>query len=94
MRFWELSRSGSQFAWTTAAMARGSTPLCDAIDGPEIGRWMTSFGRRVGHWLTDITPLAPLLSGQHSNFTIYTAYYLLPIYTLTTYSKSTQHTYP
>nr|CAB3262253.1 uncharacterized protein LOC100179023 [Phallusia mammillata] len=28
----------------------------------EIGRWITSFRRKVGHWLTDISPLLPVLS--------------------------------
>jgi hypothetical protein len=56
-----------------AEHAAGSAPVCDALSGPEIGRWMTSFGRRVGHWLTDITPVAPLLSGQRCNLTIFTA---------------------
>jgi len=27
----------------------------------ELGRWITPFGRRVGRWLTDATPLLPLL---------------------------------
>ena len=30
-------------------------------------------GRRVGHWLTDVTPLAPLVAGQKVNFTVYSA---------------------
>jgi len=50
---------------------------CDAQAGPEVGRWMTSFSRRVGHWLLDVTPLAPLLSSADEptrfNFTIYSA---------------------
>lgn len=31
--------------------------------GYELGRWITSFHRRVGRWLTDATPLLPLLYG-------------------------------
>ena len=29
--------------------------------GTEIGRWITPFRRRIGRWLTDVTPLLPLL---------------------------------
>jgi hypothetical protein len=32
--------------------------------GRELGRWITPFRRRVGRWLTDITPLWPLLSSR------------------------------
>jgi len=57
---------------------------CDAADGPELGRWITSFGRRIGRWLTDVSPLLPLLlavPGTYNqdrsnisrvNFTMYT----------------------
>ncbi len=34
----------------------------------ELGRWITPFRRGVGHWLTDVTPLLPLLSSQQCNF--------------------------
>jgi len=30
----------------------------------EIGRWITSFRRRIGHWLTDVSPLLPVLTSQ------------------------------
>ena len=57
---------------STAADAR-----CNAQAGAEIGRWVTSFGRRDGRWLAEITPLAPLLSSangaQSLNLTIYSA---------------------
>ena len=50
---------------------------CDAQAGPEIGRWVTSFGRRIGRWLLDITPIAPLLASsgrsRSVNLTIYSA---------------------
>ena len=50
---------------------------CDAQSGPEIGRWMTSFSRRVGRWLLDVTPLAPLIGSVKQstqiNVTIYSA---------------------
>eukprot|EP00887_Chlorella_sp_A99_P003150 scaffold9.g3150.t1 len=39
--------------------------------GRELGRWITPFRRRVGRWLTDVTPLAPLLlPGRTCNFTM------------------------
>lgn len=28
----------------------------------EIGRWITPFARRVGRWVTDVTPLLPLIN--------------------------------
>jgi hypothetical protein len=50
---------------------------CNAQDGPEIARWVTSFSRRIGRWVVDITPIAPLLASkghaQMANFTIYSA---------------------
>ena len=50
-----------------------SSLVCDAQnDGYEVGRWITSFGRRVGRWTHDISPLAPLLRGR-CNFTMYSA---------------------
>eukprot|EP01119_Soliformovum_irregulare_P018565 TRINITY_DN5727_c0_g1_i1.p1 TRINITY_DN5727_c0_g1~~TRINITY_DN5727_c0_g1_i1.p1 ORF type:complete len:672 (+),score=139.25 TRINITY_DN5727_c0_g1_i1:1533-3548(+) len=33
--------------------------------GSELGRWITPFRRRVGHWVTDISGLAPLLFSQN-----------------------------
>lgn len=37
----------------------------------EIGRWITPYRRRVGHWLTPVTPwLAVLGSAQACNFTL------------------------
>ena len=35
----------------------------------EIGRWITSFRRGIGHWLTDISPLMPLFSSDKSQCT-------------------------
>lgn len=32
--------------------------------GQELGRWVTPFRRRVGRWLTDVTPLRGLLGGE------------------------------
>jgi len=37
----------------------------------ELGRWITPFHRRVGYWLTPITPLIPLLlNSNECNFSI------------------------
>ena len=40
----------------------GGFPMC----GAELGRWITPFRRGVGRWLTDVTPLMPLLTGGAS----------------------------
>jgi len=53
---------------------------CDAQrTGVEMGRWITTFGRGVGHWSTDITPIMPLIFGSDGgqsfttcNFTVFT----------------------
>lgn len=41
--------------------------------GRELGRWITPFRRRIGRWLTDVTPLLPLLTGRHCHFHLQTA---------------------
>lgn len=41
--------------------------------GRELGRWITPFRRRIGRWLTDVTPLMPLLIGQQCHFHLQTA---------------------
>jgi len=49
---------------------------CPAQSGFELGRWMTSFGRREGHWLSDISPLGGLLQAHQTgqcNFTVFSA---------------------
>ncbi|XP_072020016.1 uncharacterized protein [Amphiura filiformis] len=46
---------------------------CDntsALCGMELGRWITPFRRRIGHWLTNITPLIPLLTSDTCTFTM------------------------
>ena len=68
-----LATSAVSMKASSSAVSSASAAVCDAQLGPEIGRWMTSFGRRVGHWLTNVTALAPLLSGRQCNFSIYTA---------------------
>jgi hypothetical protein len=44
------------------------TVFCEgnALQGQELGRWITPFGRAVGRWLTDVTPLMPLLFSNGS----------------------------
>ncbi|BDA49567.1 hypothetical protein COCOBI_14-1860 [Coccomyxa sp. Obi] len=46
--------------------------------GKELGRWITPFRRRIGRWLTDVTPLWPLLSSRHCRFQAQTAPWALP----------------
>ena len=52
---------------------------CNAQDGFELGRWITSFGRGNGRWRTDVTPWLPLLrpvrtatAMSYCNVTLYT----------------------
>lgn len=42
----------------------------------EIGRWITAFQRRSGRWITDVTPLMPLIfsASGYCNFTASTDY--------------------
>lgn len=44
------------------------SPLC----GQELGRWITPFKRRVGHWLTPVHSILPLLDSSSGvcNFTV------------------------
>ncbi|KAI8509901.1 hypothetical protein Bbelb_123290 [Branchiostoma belcheri] len=49
-------------------------PLC----GMELGRWITSFRRRVGRWLTPITPLLPLFTSNVCTFTMKTVPWAMP----------------
>jgi len=46
--------------------------------GPEIGRWITPFRRRIGRWLTDIRPLAPLFTSKSCTFTMKTVPWAMP----------------
>ncbi|XP_076093199.1 uncharacterized protein LOC143064328 [Mytilus galloprovincialis] len=50
------------------------SPLC----GMELGRWITSFRRRIGRWLTDISPLLPLFTTNICTFTMKTAPWAMP----------------
>ncbi|KAK7886532.1 hypothetical protein WMY93_026153 [Mugilogobius chulae] len=38
----------------------------------ELGRWITAFRRGIGHWLTDVSPLLPLLDSSTCTFTMKT----------------------
>ncbi|KAK9821321.1 hypothetical protein WJX81_001912 [Elliptochloris bilobata] len=66
--------------WQLAARACGAPYLNEEVEcGRELGRWITPFRRRVGRWLTDVTPLRPLLNGgQRCRFRLQTAPWGLP----------------
>ncbi|KAK9845998.1 hypothetical protein WJX81_008020 [Elliptochloris bilobata] len=42
------------------------TPNLSGACGPELGRWVTPYRRRVGRWLTEASHLRPLLAGNGS----------------------------
>ncbi|KAK2845044.1 hypothetical protein Q5P01_011703 [Channa striata] len=44
----------------------------------ELGRWITAFRRGTGRWLTDVSPLVPLLDGNNCTFTMKTAPWAKP----------------
>ncbi|XP_072109517.1 uncharacterized protein [Mobula birostris] len=44
----------------------------------ELGRWITPFRRRIGHWLTDVSPLLPLFNGAKCTFTMKTVPWAMP----------------
>ncbi|TKS82579.1 hypothetical protein D9C73_016688 [Collichthys lucidus] len=54
---------------------------CDHL-GPycnmELGRWITAFRRGIGHWLTDVSPLLPLLDGNRCTLTMKTVPWAMP----------------
>ncbi|CAG6013954.1 unnamed protein product [Menidia menidia] len=49
-------------------------PACNA----ELGRWITAFRRGSGRWLTDVSPLIPLLDSHTCTFTMKTAPWAMP----------------
>ncbi|KAK9816886.1 hypothetical protein WJX72_006713 [[Myrmecia] bisecta] len=63
-------------AWKASNLVQDALPG-DAC-GRELGRWMTPFRRRIGRWLTDVTPLMPLLSSRQCRFRLQTAPWALP----------------
>ncbi|KAG2446292.1 hypothetical protein HXX76_000881 [Chlamydomonas incerta] len=57
-------RGGQGNGGGRAAGAAGAEGLADAaVCGVELGRWATPFRRRVGRWLTDVSPMLAALSG-------------------------------
>uniref|UniRef100_UPI00398F59E3 uncharacterized protein n=1 Tax=Pristiophorus japonicus TaxID=55135 RepID=UPI00398F59E3 len=44
----------------------------------ELGRWITPFRRRIGRWLTDVSPLLPLLNAGTCIFTLKTVPWAMP----------------
>eukprot|EP00118_Oscarella_pearsei_P025576 m.308403 g.308403 ORF g.308403 m.308403 type:complete len:657 (+) comp43948_c0_seq1:423-2393(+) len=52
-------------------------PLGDYC-GQELGRWITPFRRRIGRWLTNITPLLPFFDGPSCNLTMKTVPWAKP----------------
>ncbi|XP_037532446.1 uncharacterized protein si:dkey-256h2.1 [Nematolebias whitei] len=50
------------------------SPYCNV----ELGRWITAFRRGTGHWLTDVSPLTPLLDGNKCTFTMKTVPWAMP----------------
>ncbi|XP_048883064.1 uncharacterized protein si:dkey-256h2.1 [Brienomyrus brachyistius] len=54
---------------------------CDhfsSLCNQELGRWITAFRRGTGHWLTDVSPLIPLLNSGRCTFTMKTAPWAKP----------------
>uniref|UniRef100_A0A8P4KGC4 Si:dkey-256h2.1 n=1 Tax=Dicentrarchus labrax TaxID=13489 RepID=A0A8P4KGC4_DICLA len=54
---------------------------CDHL-GPycnmELGRWITAFRRGIGRWLTDVSPLLPLLDSHRCTLTMKTEPWVMP----------------
>ncbi|XP_061104801.1 uncharacterized protein si:dkey-256h2.1 [Conger conger] len=50
------------------------SPYCNM----ELGRWITAFRRGTGHWLTDVSPLLPLLNNGKCAFTMKTVPWAMP----------------
>ncbi|KAF7661228.1 hypothetical protein LDENG_00266700 [Lucifuga dentata] len=50
------------------------SPYCNT----ELGRWVTAFRRGTGHWLTDVSPLIPLLDSNKCSFTMKTVPWAMP----------------
>ncbi|XP_008297579.1 uncharacterized protein LOC103370331 [Stegastes partitus] len=50
------------------------SPYCDV----ELGRWITAFRRGIGRWLTDVSPLIPLLDRNKCTFTMKTVPWAMP----------------
>ncbi|XP_021351177.1 uncharacterized protein LOC110448965 [Mizuhopecten yessoensis] len=50
------------------------SPLC----GMELGRWISAFRRRIGRWMTDVSPLLPLLTSSTCVFNMKTEPWAMP----------------
>ncbi|XP_030640502.1 uncharacterized protein LOC115820930 [Chanos chanos] len=50
------------------------SPYCNM----ELGRWITAFRRGTGHWVTDVSPLIPLLNHERCAFTMKTVPWAMP----------------
>ncbi|XP_029593250.1 uncharacterized protein si:dkey-256h2.1 [Salmo trutta] len=50
------------------------SPYCNM----EMGRWITAFRRGIGRWLTDVSPLVPLLNNGRCTFTMKTVPWAMP----------------
>lgn len=50
------------------------SPYCNM----ELGRWITAFRRGTGRWLTDVSPLLPLLESSKCTFTMKTVPWAMP----------------
>uniref|UniRef100_A0A7N6BP32 Peptide-N-glycosidase F N-terminal domain-containing protein n=1 Tax=Anabas testudineus TaxID=64144 RepID=A0A7N6BP32_ANATE len=50
------------------------SPYCNM----ELGRWITAFRRGTGRWLTDVSPLIPLLDTNKCTFTMKTVPWAMP----------------
>ncbi|XP_039886666.1 uncharacterized protein si:dkey-256h2.1 isoform X3 [Simochromis diagramma] len=51
-----------------------TSPYCNM----ELGRWITAFRRGIGRWLTDVSPLIPLLDSNKCTFTMKTVPWAMP----------------
>lgn len=51
-----------------------TSPYCNL----ELGRWITAFRRGTGHWLTDVSPLIPLLNDKKCVITMKTVPWAMP----------------
>uniref|UniRef100_A0A672S712 Uncharacterized LOC107592527 n=1 Tax=Sinocyclocheilus grahami TaxID=75366 RepID=A0A672S712_SINGR len=71
-----------------------TSPYCNL----ELGRWITAFRRGTGHWLTDVSPLIPLLNDKKCVFTMKTVPWAMPWMTSLnlrfSYSNQTDRLYP
>ncbi|XP_062841754.1 uncharacterized protein si:dkey-256h2.1 [Trichomycterus rosablanca] len=52
--------------------------LSSSYCNQELGRWITAFRRGTGRWLTDVSPLLPLLNGKRCALTMKTVPWAMP----------------